>query len=88
MLEGDDIAQYLNQFREIANQLRSLTENGKGMHNSELVTILTHRLPQSYIPLVMALQSQRNTIIFDVMAGHPLQESGRRQTSQGTNPSQ
>ena len=88
MLEGDDMAQHLNHFREIANQLQSLSEDGKGMEDSELVTILTVSLPQSYKPLVMALQSRSDTITFDLMAGRLLQESGRRQISQGTNPTQ
>ena len=88
MLEGDDMAQHLNLFREIANQLRSLSEDGKGMDDTELVTILTLSLPQSYEPLVMALQSRSDTITFDLMAGRLLQESGRRQINQGTNPTQ
>ena len=57
MYEGEDMAQHLNLFREIANQLRSLSEDGKGMDDTELVTILTLSLPASYEPLVMALQS-------------------------------
>lgn len=57
MVEGDDMAQHLNHFRELANQLRSLSVDGKGMDDSELVTILTLSLPESYEPLVMALQS-------------------------------
>ena len=86
MLEGDDMAQHLNLFREIANQLRSLSEDGKGMDDTELVTILTLSLPQSYEPLVMALQSRSDTITFDLMAGRLLQESGRRQINHGTHP--
>ena len=75
MLEGDNMAQHLNLFREIAKQLRSLSENGKGIDDTELVTILTLSLPQSYEPLVMALQSRSDTSIFDLMAGRLLQES-------------
>jgi len=84
MSEGEDMAQHLNQFREIANQLRSLSEDGKGMDDTELVTILTLSLPASYEPLVMALQSRSDTVTFDLMAGRLLQESGRRQISQPT----
>ena len=62
MVEGDDMAQHLNHFRELANQLRSLSEDGKGMDDTELVTILTLSLPQSYEPLVMALQSRSDTV--------------------------
>jgi len=85
MSEGDDMAQHLNQFRELGNQLRSLSEDRKGMDDTELVTIVTLSLPESYAPLVMALQSRSDTITFDLMAGRLLQESGRRQISQATN---
>lgn len=85
MIEGDDMAQHLNQFRELANQLQSLSEDGKGMDDTELVTILTLSLPQLYEPLVMALQSRSDTITFDMMAGRLLQESGRRQINHATN---
>jgi len=88
MLEGEDMAQHLNQFRELSNQLRSLLVDWKGMEDSELVTILTLSLPESYEPLVMALQSRSDTITFDIMAGRLLQESGRRHISQGTQSSQ
>ena len=54
MLEGEDMAQHLNLFRELANQLRSLSPDGKGMDDSELVTILTLSLPDSYESLVIA----------------------------------
>jgi len=85
MAEGEDMAQHLNQFRELANQLRGLSVDGKGMDDSELVTILTLSLPESYEPLVMALQSRSDTITFDTMAGRLLQESGRRQIGQSSN---
>jgi len=85
MSEGDDMAQHLNLFRELSNQLQSLSEDGKGMEDTELVTILTLSLPESYEPLVMALQSRSDTITFDIMAGRLLQESGRRQINQTTN---
>ena len=82
MLEGEDMAQHLNQFRELANQWRSLSPDSKGMDDSELVTILTLSLPNCYEPLVMALQSRSDTITFDLMARRLLQESGRRQIGQ------
>jgi len=56
MLEGEDIAQHLNHIRELANQLQSVSENGKGMDDRELVTILTLKLGESYKPFMMALQ--------------------------------
>jgi len=85
MSEGDDMAQHLNAFRELPNQLRSLSEDGKRMNDTELVTILTLSLPESYEPLVMALQSRSEPITFDTMAGRLLQESGRRQINQFPN---
>jgi len=91
MTEADDMAQHLNQFRELANQLRGLSADAKGMDDGELFTILTLSLPESYERLVMALQSRTYTITFDIMAGRLLQESGRRhisqisQTNQGSN---
>ena len=84
MAEGQDMAQHLNQFRELANQLRGLSAEGKGLDDSELVTILTLSLPESYEPLVMALQSRTDQITFDVMAGRLLQESARRHVGQVT----
>ena len=84
MSEGENRAQHLNLFSEIANQLRSLSEDGKGMDDMELVTILTLSLPESYEPLVMALQWRSNAITFDLMAGRLLQEAGRRQINQAT----
>jgi len=85
MSDGDDMAQHLNHFRELGNQLGSLAEDRKGMDDTELVTIRILSLPESYEPLVMALQSRSDTITFDLMAGRLLQESGRRQISQAMN---
>jgi len=72
-----DLAQHLNQFREVANQLLGLSPEGKGLDDSELVTILTLSLQESYEPLGMALQSRTYQIILVVMAGHQLQELAR-----------
>ena len=41
MREGQDMAEHLNQFRELANQLRGLSTDGKGVDDGELLTILT-----------------------------------------------
>ena len=84
MREGQDMAEHLNQFRELANQLRGLSTDGKGVDDGELLTILTLSLPESYEPLVMALQSRTDLITFDVMAGRLLQESARRHVGQVT----
>jgi len=82
MSEGQDMAQYVNQCRELANQLRGLSQDGKALDDSELLTILTLSLPDSYEPLVMVLQSQTDIITFDVMARRLLQESARRHVGQ------
>jgi len=74
LLEGHNMAQHLNQFRELANQLRGLSTVGKEVDDSELLTILTLSLLESYEPLVMALQSRSDPITFDIMAGRLLQE--------------
>ena len=80
--EVDDMAEHLNQFWELANHLWGLSNYGKGMEDSELTTILTVSLPESYEPLVMGLHSRSNTIRFDMMAGRLLQESVRGHISQ------
>jgi len=85
MSEGQDMSQHLNNFRELANQLRGLSTEGKEVDDGELLTILTRSLPESYEPLVMALQSRSDLITFDIMAGRLLQESARRQVGQVSN---
>ena len=84
MTEGQDMAEHLNQFHELANQLRGLSTDRKRLDDGELLTILTLSLPDSYKPLVMALQSRTDIITFDVMAGRLLQESARRHVGQVT----
>ena len=84
LAEGQDMAQHLNQCCELANLLRGLSGEGKGLDDSELVTILTLSLHESYEPLVMALQSRTDQITFHMMAGHLLQESARRHVGQVT----
>jgi len=82
MSDGNDMAEHLNQFRELANQVQGLSGEGKGIDDSELVTILSLSLPSTFEPLVMALQSRSEEITFDVFAGRLLQESARRQVGQ------
>ena len=84
MSEEQDISQHLNSFRELANQLRGLSTEGKEIDDSELLTILTLSLPESYEPLVMALQSRADIVTFDMMAGRLLQESARRHVGEVT----
>ena len=88
MSEGQDMAQHLNQFRELANQLRDLTTEGKEIDDRELLTILTLSLPESYEPLVIALQSRADLVTFNIMAGRLLQESARRHVGQVTHKGQ
>jgi len=53
-------------------------QDGKVLDDDKLLTILTLSLPDSYEPLVMALQSWTDIITLDVMARRLLQESARR----------
>ena len=62
MRETDDMAEYLNQLREFANQLRKLCIDGKEMEDSELTMILTLSLPDSYEPLFIALQDRKSVV--------------------------
>lgn len=53
--------------------------------------MLSLSLPDSYEPLIMALQSRSEVLTSDFMAGHLLQESTRRQaahTGEGSSPGQ
>ena len=77
MSEEQDMSEHQNRFRELANQLRGLSPQGIEFDDSELLTILTLSLPESYEPLVMALQSRSNIVTFDMMAGRLLQQSAR-----------
>ena len=69
MVEGDNMAAHLNKFRELANQIESLSSKGKGMEDNELVTLLSLSLPESYEPIIMALESQAKEVTFDIFAG-------------------
>ena len=88
MVEGEDMAEHLNRFRELASQVQSLSPNSKGMEESELVTLLSLSLPESYEPIIMALQSRSEDLTFDTFAGRLLQESARRQVAQVRQPDQ
>ena len=78
MVEGQDMAEHLNRFRELANQVESLSANGKGMEENELVTLLSLSLPESYEPVIMALQSRADNVSLDIFTSRLLQESARR----------
>jgi len=81
MVEGDDMAEHLNKFRELANQVGSLSANGKGMEENELVTLLSLSLAESYEPVIRALQSRADDVSFDIFTGRLFQESARRQVA-------
>ena len=84
--EGDDMAAHLNAFREMANQIENLSsdEGTSRIHGVDLVSMLSVSLPDSYEPLIMALQSRSETLTFDFIAGRLLQESTRRQAATAT----
>jgi len=88
LLEGEDIAEHLNKFWELANQVESLSAIGKRIAHNELVTLLCLSLPDSYEPMIMALQSRADELTFDIFAGRLLQESARRQVAQVRQPDQ
>ena len=75
MLEGEDMAEHLNKFRELANQIASLSANGKAMENNELITLLCLSLPESYEPIIITLQSCADEVSFDTFASKLLQEA-------------
>jgi len=83
LLEGEDMAEHLNRFRELANQVQGLSGNGKGMDKNELVTLLSLSLLESYELIIMALQSRTEDLTFDIFSGRLLQESARRQVAEG-----
>jgi len=81
MVEGDDMAEHLNKFRELANQIKSYSSNSKGMEDNELVTLLNLSLLESYKRIIIALQSLAEEVTFDIFAGRLLQESASRQVA-------
>jgi len=83
MLEGGDMAENLNRFRELASQVQGLSGNGKAIDENELVTLLSLSLPDFYEPIIMALQSRTDDLTFNIFAGRLLQESARRLVAQG-----
>ena len=84
MVEEDDMADHLNKFRELANQVESLAAEGKGMEDNELVTLLSLSVSESYEPIVMAVQSRADDVSFDIFTSRLLQESAGRQVVNGS----
>ena len=87
--EGEDMASHLNTYREIANQIENLSSSDgtSEIQGVDLVSMLSLSLPDSYEPLIMALQSRSEELTFDFMAWRLLQESTRRQAANGNTPS-
>ena len=61
--------------------MESLSANGNGMEDNELVTLLSLSVPESYEPIIMALQSRADDVSFDIFASKLPQESARRQVA-------
>jgi len=80
------MAEHLNKFRELANQVGSLSANGNGMEENKLVTLLSLSLPDSYEPVIMGVQSRADDVSFDIFASRLLEESGRRQVAHNSQP--
>ena len=89
--EGEDMASHLNEFRDLANQIANLSagDDSTQIQGVDLVSMLSLSLPDSYEPLIMALQSRSEELTFDFMAGRLLQESTRGQaaSANGNSPS-
>jgi len=82
------MADHLNRFRELANQVESLSGKVKGMEENKLVTLLSLNLPEFYQPIIMALQSRTQGLTFDSFASRLLQESARREVAHIPHPGQ
>lgn len=79
--EGQDMSAHLNSFKELSTQVANLSSDGIGIPDSDLVSMLSLSLPQSYEPLIMAVQSRADMITFDFLSGRLLQEATRRQAA-------
>lgn len=55
MLQGDNMAEHLNKFRVLANQVDSLSGNGEGIEKNELVILLSLSVLESFKSVIMAL---------------------------------
>ena len=77
---------HLNSFKELSTQVANLLADGVGIPDSDLVSMLSLSLPQSYEPLIMAVQSRADTITFDFLSGRLLQEATRRQAANNSTP--
>jgi len=82
--EGQDRLAHVDSFKELLTQVTNISPDGVGIPDSDLVSMLSLSLPQSYEPLIMAVQSRAENITFDFLTGRLLQESTRREAARTT----
>jgi len=75
---------HVNTFKELSTQVANLSSNGVGIPDSDLVSMLSSSLPESYEQLIMAVQSRADSITFDFLTGRLLQEVTGRQAARST----
>ena len=86
--EGQDMSAHVNSFKELSTQVANLSPDGVGIPDGDLVSMLSLSLPESYEPLIMAVQSRADNITFDFLTGRLLQEATRRQAARSTSTDQ
>ena len=86
--EGQDMSAHVNSFKELSTQVANLSSDGVGIPDSDLVSMLSLSLPESYEPLIMAVQSRADNITFDFLTRRLLQEATRRQAARSTSTNQ
>jgi len=75
---------HLNRFNELSTQVANLSANGLGVPDNDQVSMLCLSLPESYEPLIMAVQSLRDNLTFDLLCGRLLQEATQYQAARST----
>jgi len=86
--EGQDMSAHVNSFKEVSTQVANLSPDGVGIPDSDLVSLLSLSLPESYEPLIMAVQSSADNITFDFLTGRLLQEATRRLAARSSSTEQ
>ena len=81
--EGEDMASHLKEIQGPANQIANLSmgNDSTQIQGVDLVSMLSLSRPDSYEPLIMALQSRGEELTFYFMAWRQLQESTCRQAA-------
>jgi len=82
--EEQDMSAHVNIFKELPTQVVNLSPNGVGIPDSDLVSMLSLSLPESYELLIMAVQSRADSITFDFLTGRGHQEATLRQAARRT----